>query len=192
MTRPIADGDGADDPLEHRRVELARSGDEDAFAALVRTHQDQLYRVALRMTGDPADAQDVVQEAFLRAWEHLPAFRGEARFSTWVTRILINRCHNLHRARRPTVPLPEESETASGLPQAPAAETLAVAAHRRDAVRQALLSLPLDQRAPLVLTTFGGYTNAETGHILGISEGAAKLRVHRGRRVLSMLLQEWR
>jgi RNA polymerase sigma-70 factor, ECF subfamily len=192
VTRPIVEDDGAIDPLEYRRVELARSGDEDAFAALVRTHQDQLYRVALRMIGDPADAQDVIQETFLQAWEHLPAFRGEARFSTWVTRILINRCHNLYRARRPTVPLPEESETAPGLPQAPAAETLAVDAQRRDAVRGALLTLPLDQRAPLVLTTFGGYTHAETGRILGISEGAAKLRVHRARRVLSTLLQEWR
>jgi RNA polymerase sigma-70 factor (ECF subfamily) len=187
-----SDEDGEPDPLEARLVDLARSGAEDAFAALVRAHQDQLYRVALRMTGDPADAQDGVQETFLQAWEHLPAFRGEARFSTWVTRILINRCHNLYRARRPTVPLPEESETAPAVPQAPAAETLAVAAHRRDAVRQALLSLPLDQRAPLVLTTFGGYTHAETGRILGISEGAAKVRVHRARRVLAAQLQEWR
>jgi RNA polymerase sigma-70 factor (ECF subfamily) len=192
VTHSTADNDESVVRLESSRVDMALFGDEDAFAALVRTHQDQLYRVALRMTGNPADAQDVVQETFLQAWEHLPAFRGEARFSTWVTRILINRCHNLHRARRPTVPLPEESETEPGLPQAPAAETLAVAAHRRDAVRRALLSLPLDQRAPLVLITFGGYTHAETGRILGISEGAAKLRAHRARRVLSTLLQEWR
>lgn len=192
VSRPTVDGDRSVDPLEARWVDLARHGDEDAFAALVRAHQDQLYRVALRMTGDPHDAQDVVQEAFLRAWQHLPGFRGEARFSTWITRMLINRCHNLHRARRPADPLPEEAKTAPGMPHAPAAETLALAGHRRDAVRRALLFLPLDQRAPLVLTTFGGYTHAETGRILGISEGAAKVRAHRARRVLSTLLQEWR
>lgn len=191
MTPPAVEPDPPDS-LELRRVELARDGDEDAFAALVRAHSDQLYRVALRMTGHPADAQDVVQEAFLQAWQHLPTFRGQARFSTWVTRILITRCHNLHRARRSTVPLPEEPEAGRLLPNAPAAETVAVAADRRDAVRQALLALPLDQRAPLVLTTFGGYTLAETGRILGISEGAAKVRVHRGRRALAELLAEWR
>lgn len=189
MTRSPAGEDI--DPLEVRRLELARAGDEIAFAALVRTHQDRLYRVALRMTGDSADAQDVVQETLLQAWQHLPGFRGEAGFGTWVTRILINRCHNLHRARRPVGPLPEETDAASGLPHSPAAETVAVTAHSRDAVRRALLALPLDQRAPLVLTTFAGYTFAETGRILGISEGAAKVRAHRARRTLATQLQEW-
>ena len=188
MTRPA---DGAN-PLEVHWVELARGGDESAFAALVRTHQDQLYRVALRMTGNPSDAQDVVQETLLQAWDHLPAFRGESGFSTWVTRILINRCRNLHRARRPVDSLPEEHESAPGMPHSPAADTLAVASQSRDAVRRALLALPLDQRAPLVLTTFAGYTFAQTGRILGISESAAKVRAHRARRALSMTLQEWR
>jgi RNA polymerase sigma-70 factor (ECF subfamily) len=182
----------ARDPLESRRVELARAGDEDAFAALVRTQQDQLYRIALRMTGDASDAQDVVQETLLQAWQHLPGFRSESGFSTWVTRILINRCHNVHRARRPVDPLPEDTGSASGMPRSPAADTLAVAAQSRDAVRRALLSLPLDQRAPLVLTTFAGHTFAETGRILGVSEGAAKVRAHRARRALATLLQEWR
>ncbi|CCH89266.1 RNA polymerase, sigma-24 subunit, ECF subfamily [Modestobacter italicus] len=173
-------------------MELARRGDEDAFAALVRSHQDQLYRVALRMTGSPSDAQDVVQETLLQAWEHLPAFRGESGFSTWVTRILINRCRNLHRARRPVGPLPEGDQPAPGMPHSPAADTLAVTAQSRDAVRRALLALPLDQRAPLVLTTFAGYTFAETGRILGIGESAAKVRAHRARRALATTLQEWR
>lgn len=180
------------DPLEARRVELARGGDEAAFAALVRTYQDQLYRVALRMTGNPADAQDVVQETLLQAWQHLPGFRGESGFSTWVTRILINRCHNVQRARRPVDPLPPETESAPGMPQAPPADTLAVTAQSRDAVRRALLELPLDQRAPLVLTTFAGHTFAETGRILGVSESTAKVRAHRARRALATLLQEWR
>ncbi|WP_158550792.1 RNA polymerase sigma factor [Geodermatophilus sp. TF02-6] len=173
-------------------MELARAGDEDAFAALVRTHQDRLYAVALRMTGEPHDAQDVVQEALLQAWQHLPTFRGDARFSTWVTRIVVNRCHNLRRAARPVQPLPDEEDAAATLPSSPAAETLAVSARRREAVRQALLALPFDQRAPLVLTTFSGCTYGETGRILGISEGAAKVRAHRARRALSDRLREWK
>ena len=191
MSAPTVDAERPVDPLESRWIELARGGDENAFAVLVRQYQDRLYRVALRMLGDPHDAQDAVHDAFLQAWQHLPGFRGEARFSTWVTRILLNRCHNLNRDRRPTRPLPE-SDAEPQTPRTPAAETLAVAQQRRDAVRRAVLSLPLDQRAPLVLTTFGGYTHAETGRILGISEGAAKFRAHRARRALAGVLQEWR
>jgi RNA polymerase sigma-70 factor (ECF subfamily) len=192
VSPPRSHVEGSADPLDARRVELARHGDEDSFATLVRTHQDQLYRVALRMLGNSHEAQDAVQEAFLQAWQHLPGFRGDSQFSTWITRILINRCHNVQRSRRPADPLPDEEETRSGLPQAPAADAQAVTSQRRDAVRQALLALPMDQRAPLVLTTFGDYTYAETGRILGVSEGAAKVRAHRARRALSTLLQEWR
>ncbi len=191
VSASTADADGTCDPQEARWIDLARGGDEQAFAALVRRHQDRLYKVALRMTGDPDDARDVVQETLIQAWQHLPGFRGESQFGTWATRILINRCHNLHRARRPVSPLPED-DTAADMPRSPAAETLAVAGQRRDAVRHALLALPLDQRAPLVLTAFGGYTHAETGRILGISEGAAKVRAHRARRALAGVLQEWR
>lgn len=183
--------DGAGDPLEARWVDLARGGDEQAFAALVRRHQDRLYTVALRMTGDREDARDVLQETLVQAWQHLAGFRGEAGFSTWVTRILINRCHNAHRARRPIGPLPDD-HAAAGMPATPAAETLAVAQQRHEAVRRALRQLPVDQRAPLVLTTFGGYTYAETGRILGISESAAKVRAHRARRALADVLREWR
>ncbi len=117
---------------------------------------------------------------------HLPR-RGAV--ATWITRILINRCHNLRRGRRPADPLPEEPTAAHG--QSPPADVLAVAEQGRDAVRRALLSLPLDQRAPLVLTTFGGYTHAQVGRIPGISESAAKVRAHRARRDLAVLLQGW-
>ncbi len=190
MNRPAANGPDLD-PLEGHLVDLAQQGDEDAFAVLVRTHQHRLYRVALRLTGNAHTAEDVVQDALLQAWQHLPGFRRQSTFSTWVTRIVINRCHNLHRAA-PTAPLPEETTAATALPPAPDAETLALAAQRREAVRQAVLSLPFDQRAPLVLTTFAGYTHAEAGHILGISEAAAKVRSHRARRDLANRLRAWR
>lgn len=191
MTTAATSADRWADPLYARRIDLARRGDENGFAALVREHQDQLYRVALRMVGDPQDAQDAVQEAFLQAWQHLPSFRGDAQFLTWITRILLNRCSNLIRSRRPAGRLPE-SDSEREAPRTQGAEIVAVAAHTRDAVRRAVLSLPVDQRAPLVLTTFAGYTHAEAGRILGISENAAKVRAHRARRALSSVLEEWR
>ena len=186
VTRP---GGPVDEPVQARWVRLARDGDEDAFAALVRAHADRLYAVALRLTGHPQDAQDVVQDTLLQAWQRLPDFREHAQFSTWVTRILINRCHNHRRDTRATSPLPDADAT---LPSTPPADLLAVDAARRDAVRDAVLSLPFDSRAPLVLVTFAGHTHAEVGQVLGISETAAKVRVHRARRALLQRLQEWR
>ena len=178
----------ADAAVQAGWVDLARAGDEEAFAALVRTHQDRLYAIALRLTGKPHDAQDVVQEGFLQAWQGLPFFRGDARFSTWVTRIVINRCHNLRRGARPVEPLWGDD----GAPTVPSADTVVIASQRWQAAQAAVLELPFDQRAALVLNTFAGYTHAETGRILGITESAAKVRVHRARKALLARMQEWR
>jgi len=176
------------DVWEAGLVARARSGDDHAFEALVRRHQDRAFHIALRMTGDPHDAQDVVQDALLQAWKALPAYRGESRFGTWLIRIIINRCHNARRAARLTVPLPDDDPVT----RMPGPDTVVVAAHRADATIKALLDLPFDQRAALVLYTFGDATHAEVARILGINESAAKVRVHRARRELVDRLQEWR
>jgi RNA polymerase sigma-70 factor (ECF subfamily) len=190
MTRPdTGDGDrDADDAVQQGWVQMARTGDEEAFAALVRSHQDRLYAIALRLTGQPHDAQDVVQEAFLKAWQGLPSFRGDARFSTWLTRIVINRCHNLRRGTRPVEPLWGDDNA----PTVPSAATVVLANQRWKATEAAVLALPFDQRTALVLYTFAGYTHAETGRILGITEAAAKVRVHRARKALMLRMQDWR
>jgi RNA polymerase sigma-70 factor, ECF subfamily len=112
----------------------------------------------------------VVQEALLQAWQGLPFFRGDARFSTWVTRIVINRCHNLRRGARPVEPLWGDD----GAPTVPPADTVVIASQRWQAAQAAVLDLPFDQRAALVLNTFAGYTHAETGRILGITESAPR------------------
>src|SRR3989442_2729478 len=88
-------------------VRKAQAGDAAAFAELVSRHQRQLYRLALRMTGSEADAQEVLQEAFLNAYQKLPLFRGEAQFSSWLYRIAANSAlMRLRRKRRapPTIP----------------------------------------------------------------------------------------
>jgi len=169
-------------------VELARAGDENAFEALVREHQDRAYAVALRMTGSHHDAQDVVQDAFLHAWQGLPGFRGDAQFSTWLTSIVLNSCHALRRAARPTDPLRDDTPTAPS----PAADTVAVAAAHQHAAQDAVLALPFDQRAALVLHVFSGYSHAHVGQVLGISENAAKVRVHRARQSITIQLKDWR
>lgn len=168
-------------------VQQARDGDEAAFEALVRIHQDQVYRVALRLTGRTQDAQDVVQEAFLHAWQGLPRFRGDAGFGTWLVRIVINRCHNMHRRTRDTEPLHEDHA-----PPVRPAEVVVVAAQQQQATMDAIAALPFDQRVPLVLHVFSGYTHADTARVLGITENTVKVRVHRARRALTAQLQDWR
>lgn len=168
-------------------VRAARTGDETAFAALVRMHQDRAFAVALRMTGDSEDARDAVQEALLHAWRGLPDYREDASFGTWFIRIVINRCHNLSRARCPTVPLPEYDLA----DPAPAVEDLVEQLHRHEATLTAILALPSEQRAALVLHALGGLSHADVGRALSTTESAAKVRVHRARRVLTETLQEW-
>lgn len=181
---------------EAELVRRARDGDEQAFADLVRPHVDRSYAVALRMTGNPADAQDVVQDALVSAWQHLGAFAGASSFATWVTRIVINRCHNLRRDRHPTEPLDEEAADALGESgrqgwSVPGVDGQVVVRQHLAAVQEAIVGLPFDQRAALVLSTSGS-SHAETAAVLGITEQAARVRVHRARRALLARLGDWR
>lgn len=169
-------------------VDQAKGGDEGAFEALVRAHHDRAYGIALRMTRSPEDAQDVVQEALVSAWQALPGFRGESSFETWLVRLVINRCHNLRRDRRPAQPL-GKTEVQDPRPQP---ETVVEAVQHRDAAVEAIAALPFDQRVALLLHTFAGYPHHQVAAILGTSEGAAKVRVHRARRALLDRLQDWR
>src|ERR671924_839324 len=98
---PVEQREPPGQPGDRELVERAQKGDGGAFAQLVERHQRQLYRLALRMTGSEADAQEVLQEAFLNAYQKLPNFRGEAQFSSWLYRIAANSAlMRLRRKRR--------------------------------------------------------------------------------------------
>ncbi|HPH95295.1 MAG TPA: sigma-70 family RNA polymerase sigma factor [Anaerolineaceae bacterium] len=101
---------------ETKLVQRARLGDAQAFGELVLMHQTFVYNLALRGCGDPQEAQDLAQEAFLKAWQALPGFRQEARFSTWLYKIVINQCYNRRpRLKREMEALPVD-EAAESLP----------------------------------------------------------------------------
>ncbi|GAA3280261.1 RNA polymerase sigma factor SigM [Dactylosporangium vinaceum] len=155
-------------------------GDPNAFAELVRRHRDRLWAVALRTLGDREEAADALQDALLSAFRAAANFRGESAVTTWLHRIVVNACLDRIRRRqaRPTVPLPETDVT-----PAPASD-------RETAldVRQALLQLPIEQRAALVLVDVQGYAVAEAAVMLGVAEGTIKSRCARGRARLAMLL----
>jgi RNA polymerase sigma-70 factor (ECF subfamily) len=156
------------------------AGDPHAFTELVRRHRDRLWAVALRTLGDREEAADALQDALLSAFRAAANFRGDSAVTTWLHRIVVNACLDRVRRRqaRPTVPLPE-----TDLTPAPASD-------RETAldVRQALLQLPIEQRAALVLVDIQGYAVAEAAVMLGVAEGTIKSRCARGRARLAVLL----
>ena len=166
----------------------ARAGDAHAFAALVRSHQNEVYTLALRLVHDRDLASDVAQEAFVRAWRSMSRFRADAKFSTWMHRITVNTSlsHIDRRRRRRAEPLDlvcVEPE-ADGLTP----ERAGAAADARPRLDAALGQLSAAVRAVVVLKDVYDWSHAEIADHLGITVTAAKVRLHRGRRALRDLL----
>ncbi|MFI6350847.1 RNA polymerase sigma factor [Streptomyces sp. NPDC050560] len=169
----------------------AAEGDEEAFAVLVRRHAAALVRLAVRLLGSRAEAEDAVQDAFLSAWRRLPEFRGDAAFGTWIYRIVTNRCLNVLRSRRPTAPLEAAGEVAA--PEYSAAPDRIT--ESRDAIRELRAALDLlsaEQRACWVLRELDGRSYEFIAEMVGISQQAARARVFRARRSLTHALGAWR
>jgi RNA polymerase sigma-70 factor, ECF subfamily len=167
-------------------VRAAQNGDVDAFEELVRRYQTSIYRVALRMLGSRADAQDAVQETFVRAWRALPRFRQDSAISTWLYRIVTRRALDKIASRRSTGTL-DEVEVEAGPDPAQAAEDQ----ERLRAVRRAIAKLPPDQRAALVLREFEGLSYQEVAQVLGASVPAIKTRIHRARLTIIQQSSSW-
>jgi RNA polymerase sigma-70 factor (ECF subfamily) len=165
-------------------VALAKEGDQQAFEELVRRTYSDSYTLALRLTGDEDDARDVVQESYLRAFRGLKRFRGDAQFTTWLYRITANCAANQlrRRARHRHEELDEDLGPVVDSGQDPAA--LADAADLRARVEEALAELPPRLRSVVVLRDIYDLPHEAIAAELGISESAAKVRLHRARRKL--------
>ncbi len=173
----------------------AMAGDLAAFETLVGRHQEQVYRLSRRLTGSPADAEEVVQETFLRAYRRLRSFRSEAKFSTWLFRIATNAARMLHRgrARHPTEPLDDylprfdrQGRHARDADHARAADAdwLLDRARLARHARSALERLPEAYRIPFVLRDLEEIPTADVAAVLGISHALVRQRVHRARLML--------
>ena len=170
-------------------VDRAREGYLDACDLLVRRHSAMAYRVALRLTGNHHDAQDVAQEALIAAWENLARFRAGSSFSTWLYQIVTRRALNkVSRARAASSLdlLPDVADPA-GEPAAQTERNLAA-----NAVTDALVALPFPQRVVIVLHHFEGLSYAETASVIGSTEPAVRSHLFRARRALGKKLEEWR
>ncbi|NIP80231.1 MAG: sigma-70 family RNA polymerase sigma factor [Gemmatimonadetes bacterium] len=167
----------------------AARGDRAAFRALVDRHYDAALRYALRMLGNRADAEDAVQETFIRAYRSLPQYREEGRFRAWVFKILVNRCrtHVDGRNRRGEVLLSADRVPAAALP---AREPAPSAPFRREAIRSAVEALPVTLREAFLLKYVEEWTYREMAELTGASVSALKMRVARARETLRSQLQE--
>ena len=166
-------------------VAAAKAGQREAFDELVRATYADAYTLAYRLTGNEEDARDVVQEAYLRAYKGLKRFRGEASFTTWMYRITAN-CASTHLARRSRDRHDELGDDAALVDERPEADPEARlgAADERAQLHAALQCLSPEMRAVVVLRDVYDLPHEAIAAELGISEGAAKVRLHRARRKL--------
>lgn len=186
-------------PEDTAVVERARQGDREAFRELVEGHSRDVFRLAFRITGEEASAEDVVQETFLSAYRGLARFDGRSRFGTWVHRIAVNHAVGaLRRRQRTTRPLslPAGFEEGEGEPAAleprsgePGPDRHAASGQIAAAARRALAALTPMEKTAFALRHFEGRSIAEIGSALGVRESASKQAVFRAVRKLREALQ---
>jgi len=172
----------ADDDL----LERMQSDDSEAYRTLVARHMDRAYGLALRILKSPADAEDVTQDAFVKAWLHRHSWQaGRAKFSTWLYRVIVNRCIDLRRLPR--------NEWLDDVPEpADDAEDNVSLIHRRQVYGQlekALARLPAQQRAAVALSYYDDLGNAEIAEVLETTVSAVESLLKRGRQRLRELLK---
>lgn len=173
-------------PDERDLINRSRAGDLDAFEGLVRTHQDRIYNLAYRITGNREDASDASQDAFVRAYQAMPRFREDAAFSTWLHRIATNAALDLVR-RRPAAP-PVALPINHPAPGGPEHEACRREISRR--VQAALGGIPVEFRAAVVLRDLQGLAYDEIARVLRVPVGTVRSRLARGREAIRAQLMD--
>lgn len=182
-----------DDTPDARLVDEARRGGREAFAELVRRHERRVYGVALRMAGNPSDADDLAQEVFLIAWRSIGSFRSGSSFYTWLYRITVNASLTFLKKRsreKNRAPFDENLPVggqARGLPPGPeGSSTLSELASR---IAEAVAALPARFRATFALVVDQGLSHADAARALGCSENTVSWRMHKARKLLQARLK---
>jgi RNA polymerase sigma factor (sigma-70 family) len=167
-------------------VKACKRGDRKAQFEIYRLYHAAMYNTALRIVGDPDDAEDVMQEAFLKAFIKLRTYRGEVSFGAWLKRIVVNKSLDFLRLKKERIPLEEAGEIEmyveegpEYLEEMPAAET----------IKKAIYSLPEGYRIVLSLILLEGYDHEEVSEILGISNATSRTQYHRAKKKLVDLLK---
>jgi RNA polymerase sigma-70 factor (ECF subfamily) len=166
---------------ESERVSRARSGDTAAFESLYREHVGRVYGLCLRMTGQPAAAEDLTQDTFVSAWKSLPGYEGRSSFATWLHRIAVNAVLGSRRGprgRHETSLTNEDGEDMELMAEAAMDEATPIDLER------AIGSLPAGARDIVVLHGIYGYSHEESAEMLGVAVGTCKAQLHRARQLM--------
>jgi RNA polymerase sigma-70 factor (ECF subfamily) len=159
-------------------------GDHDSFSDLMRRHEDRVFGLAFRITGNRPDALDATQDAFISAFRRAKSFRFDSAFTTWMHRVTLNACYDLMRKRGRATP-EEQPEPSGGSGATQVDDAVAL---RLD-VSRALAALPEDYREAVVMHDLGGLPYEEIATATGVAIGTVKSRISRGRRRLAQLLE---
>lgn len=177
--------------LELARRTMARDGTD--FRAIIKTHNQRLYRIARGVVRNDAEAEDIVQEAYVRAFAHLDSFRGDASLGTWLSRIVINEALGRLRKRRRTVAMPENPQAEIiQFPLNPSDDPERTMAQRQilQLVERATDSLPDVYRMVFVARVIEGLSIEETSELFGVRPQTVKTRLHRARALLRKALDD--
>lgn len=182
------DAEPANHDDETGLVDQAASGDRAAFEVLYRRHRDRVYGLVWRLAGGDAGlAEDLLQEAFVRAWRKLDGFRGDSRFGTWLHRLAVNVALSDRRIRMRQVR--RETALEGPVERAMPGDLDVRAGHQLD-LEQAIAQLPERARAVLVLYDVEGYSHAEIAEITGMAVGSSKAQLHRARKLVREELEK--
>jgi len=191
-TPPPAES-GTDEVVLVRR---AKDGDADAFDQLVIRHQNRVFQLCLWVVGDPDEAADAAQDAFIRAFRFLPKFREEASFGTWIGRIALNVARDAAKRRKrrpaPFSAILADDETFDPPADVPSTEDDLLRRERQMVVRRALAALPEHHRIIVVLFDMQGASYEDAARILGLPMGTIKSRLNRARAALKAALSAHR
>ena len=176
---------GAPVPADDGWVRRSQTGDVDAFESLYRRHCGKIYALCLRLCGEAGEAEELTQEAFVRAWEKLGSFRGQSAFGTWLHRLAVNvvlsRWRSQGRYRDRLTAMEELLPSGSGTHWPEPRRTLDL--------ERAIAGLPRGARTVFVLYDVEGYRHKEIAALTGLSVGACKSQLHRARRLLREVLE---
>jgi RNA polymerase sigma-70 factor (ECF subfamily) len=186
---------------EARLVSLAREGERDAFAELVNIYKGKLFHLAYRMLNNRQEAEDIVQDTFMRTYENLERYDAAHKFSTWIYRIATNLCIDRLRKKKAAFSLDADVSEGDGLDgysilhaKDPSPEQELILSERQQVVHLAMEALPVKYKSAMALKYYHDLSLQEISDILGIPVSTVKTRIHRGRDYLRRRLEkdrEW-
>jgi len=179
-----------------KRIKQVIKGDQDAFGDIVEIYKNSVFQLCYRMLGNRQEAEDIAQEAFIRAYVNIKSFHQDKKFSTWLFRIATNLCIDRLRKKKPDYYLDAEVAGTEGLTMysqvpsdTPLPETELEGLELQETVQKEILKLPEKYRSPIVLKYIEDLSLNEISEILDLPIGTVKTRIHRGREALRQQLR---